>query len=88
LTDYYNAAAARYQPAAYPGEVDLFVGKDIKGFMFAFWRHLVRGRVRVHRVAGTHHTLLADGHLEQFAVAFKRVLAEADRPADHPPHRG
>ena len=76
--DYFVQVAARYRPAHYSGEVDIFLGEDAAGNEPAFWKRLVLGRVHVHRVPGNHLTLINKCHAKDFVQVLKPVLDAAE----------
>lgn len=81
MLDYFDAVAMRYQPTKYEGDVALFAGEDARYFHHsAFWKHLVLGRVQVHRVAGSHGSMISSVHAPQFASVFKQALKTAETP--------
>jgi thioesterase domain-containing protein/acyl carrier protein len=80
--DYFDAAAARYRPGTYPGNVTVFAGADGKFFHhFVFWNLFVTGRVEVITVAGDHHTLIDKDRIAEFAKTFRQALRQAETDA-------
>ncbi len=75
------ALVADYRPQKYPGDVTLFTVAQSRGTLVAFWRWQARGRVRVRRVAGTHHSLLVRENAAGLARALERELEENERDA-------
>ena len=85
MIDYFEAVATRYRPEKYAGNVTLFAGIDAKYFHHAtFWKHLVRGRVQVHLVAGGHGSIISEDHAAAFAQTFKQALREAESAVGWP----
>ena len=76
--DHWLALVNRYQPKAYAGDMDMFLGEDAIHGAPAFWRLLVSGRFRVHRVPGKRLTLIDKDHANDFARVLKEVLREAE----------
>jgi thioesterase domain-containing protein len=78
--EYFLAASSRYRPGKYPGDLDLFVTGNPKGWVWLFWKRLILGRIRIHRTAGDHRTLIDKNHAKAFAALLNEVLhkVEAD----------
>ena len=56
----------------------MFLGEDAIHGPPAFWKGLVMGRFRVHRVRGRHLTLIDKDHANDFAKVLNQVLREAE----------
>ncbi len=77
--NYFDAVAARYRPAKYPGDATLFCGRDARYFNHVlFWKHFVAGRVEVIVVTGEHTTLIHESHAAKFAQVFKHSLRQVE----------
>lgn len=74
--DYFADTIRRYRPAKYHGDIHLFVGREERSYQRAFWKHMIRGRIHVHRVSGDHHSLIGKTHLKPFVLAFKQALGD------------
>jgi len=75
--DPFSVLAARYRPGPFPGPAVLFVADAERKDLVSAWRHLVPDRLEVHRVPGTHETMLDSRHLTQLAAGLRLHLAKA-----------
>ena len=81
--DYYAEAVSQYQPAPYDSSVDLFVceGSHVLHQRPFLW-YLLRGGMNIHRVPGTHFTVMVDeDHLRAFSRVFAAALRQAQERA-------
>ena len=72
--DYFNLVAARYRPSVYSGHVEYFAAEATSPGDFAFWNSMARGGVSVHRVPGSHGTMLEGENGEALAKALEAAL--------------
>jgi len=86
-TDYYCLVGLRYKPLRYSGTVDLFMGEDARPSLASLWQHFASGGVGMHRVEGTHLTVIDADHVQSFAKIFKEALCQAQASAHATPTR-
>lgn len=69
---------ARYRPAKYAGDADLFLVEAAIHGEPSFWKRITLGRLRVHHVSGNHITLIDRNHAKQFALVLKQAIDKAE----------
>lgn len=77
--DYFHEVSKAYRPSAYPAPLDLFLGEESGVSTRFFWQWMTRGRVRVHRVPGTHTSLLEPENLPGLVKALTHAITLAGR---------
>jgi len=75
--DYFNVVATRYRPSVYSGHVDFFAAETTNPGDYVFWNNMARGGVSVHRVPGSHETMLDAENDEALAKALEAALYRA-----------
>jgi acyl-coenzyme A synthetase/AMP-(fatty) acid ligase/thioesterase domain-containing protein/acyl carrier protein len=74
-------AMKKYRPSPYPGTITFFQTEIFKYVPEKQWRK-VAAEMKVHRVQGTHHTLLHEPHVAGLAELFNRELEQAREQAE------
>ena len=71
-------AIQEYHPKPYAGDAHLFRVKQQRTTLvrqkFAFWNYLVRGKITLHQIPGTHLTLLKEGNVETLAAMMSEAM--------------
>jgi pimeloyl-ACP methyl ester carboxylesterase/acyl carrier protein len=82
--DHYCELTFRYRPSCYAGAVDWFCSEHSSPKALIALKRLARAGVRQHLVAGDHHTLLDEEHVNGFAATFRQALLNAQEQARRP----
>tara|TARA_R110000850_G_scaffold42454_22_gene108962 strand:+ start:182 stop:3883 length:3702 start_codon:yes stop_codon:yes gene_type:complete len=73
--DYFHELCLRYQPEPYEGALDFFASDEMDLRMPALFRRFVKDGVTVHRVSGSHSSIINhNSDLEGLTHAFEKVL--------------
>ena len=86
------AAQARYRPRPYGGGIVLFKATDSEmQYLYAGprlgWEDDVQGGIRVHEIAGSHFSMMAEPGVSQLVEGLRQELALLDEKPLHPQSR-
>lgn len=82
-------AQALYQPQPYDGSITLFKATEsemqyLQAGRTLGWEENVRGEIRVHDIAGSHFTMMAEPGVSELIEGLRRELARLDGEPTHP----
>ncbi len=72
--DYFAKIGDRYLPDIYHGDADLIICKGSRSYRTWFWKHLVKGKLRIHKTRGDHYKAIDEDHASDFAQLFENIL--------------
>jgi thioesterase domain-containing protein len=75
--DYFAMLGAHYRPKPYRGDACLFLAEKAEVNPVGAWRWLVKGKLTLQRVPGSHLGIMSPENLETFASIFKKHLVAA-----------